>query len=247
MTGIAKPPVAYGPILSLGRLKKAAWRLITKNGLWFATDLAFNYVRYLRSGVMFVKWAIGLPAAGAAMLFVALALCGEPEGEAVSEPVGEETKAATAAPLESARVPVAVARERAELMYRIYAATLEVLHHRYFHDSRATVPARAMEDVFAEIAKQSQVEANWISVNTRAMSLSHEPKSEFEKAAAKEIADGKEQYELVEDGYYRRAGAIPLSSGCVNCHAGFFKAPPKSPRFAALVISVPVTEEAKSE
>ncbi|HVA49888.1 MAG TPA: hypothetical protein VNH11_26210 [Pirellulales bacterium] len=75
------------------------------------------------------------------------------------------------------------------------------------------------------------------------MSLSHKPKSDFEKAAAKETADGNEEYELVEDGYYRRAGAIPLTSGCVNCHAGFFKAPPKSPRFAGLIISMPVIEE----
>lgn len=196
---------------------------------------------------MFIKLAVNLSVAAGAIFFVALALCAEPAGEAANKS-GESEAADTAnAAAEDVRVPVAVARERAELMHRIYAATLEVLHHRYFHDSRATVPARAMEDVFAEMARQSRVEANWISVNTRAMSLSHEPKSDFEKAAAKEIADGKEEYELVQDGYYRRAGAIPLASGCVNCHAGFFKAPPKSPRFAALVISVPVKEEACPE
>lgn len=190
---------------------------------------------------MFAKVAASLSVAAAATFVVALAVSGEPSGEA--EPKSDSGEASKA-PAEVVRVPVAVARERVELMHRIYAATLEVLHHRYFHDSRATVPARAMEDIFAEMARQSQAEANWISVNTRAMSLSHEPKTEFEKAAAKEIADGKEEFERVEDGYYRHAGAIPLASGCVNCHAGFFKAPPKSPRFAALIISVPVKEEA---
>lgn len=183
-----------------------------------------------------------LSVAAATALFVTLALGGEVPNEAANKPGGDEAKDAGATE-DVPRVSVAVARERAELMHRIYAATLNVLHDRYFHDSRAVVPARAMEDIFAEMARQSQVEARWISVNTRAMSLSHEPKSDFEKAAANEITDGKEDYELVEDGYYRRAGAIPLASGCVNCHAGFFKAPPKTPRFAALVISVPVKEE----
>jgi hypothetical protein len=175
------------------------------------------------------------------VFFVAFALCGEPPRDAADKPSGDEKPTAEAEP--DHRVPVAVARERAELMHHIYAATLDVLHDRYFHDSRAIVPARAMEDIFAEMNRQSQVEARWIAVNTRAMSLSHEPSSEFEKAAAKEIADGKDAYELVEDGYYRRAGAIPLAAGCVNCHSGFFKAPSKIPRFAGLVISVPVSEK----
>ncbi|HEX5442880.1 MAG TPA: DUF3365 domain-containing protein [Pirellulales bacterium] len=179
-----------------------------------------------------------------ATLLVALAVCEDAPGAAAR---GDDAKAGAAEADEDThvpvpRLPVAAARERAELMHRIYAATLDMLHHRYFHDSRAMVPARAMEDVFAEMATQSQVEANWIAVNMRAMSLSHEPKDEFEKAAAKEIADGKETYELVENGYYRRAGAIPLASGCANCHGGFFKEPPKTPRFTALVISVPVHE-----
>lgn len=193
---------------------------------------------------MLVKLAASLCAAGVVTkaFFVAYALCGEAPIETSNEPQGgDETAAAAAA--DQARVPVAVARERAQLMHNIYAATLDVLHHRYFHDSRAMVPARAMEDIFAEMARQSQVEARWIAVNTRAMSLSHEPKSDFEQTAAKEIADGKEDYESVENGYYRRAGAIPLASGCVNCHSGFFKQPSKTPRFAALVISVPVKED----
>lgn len=197
---------------------------------------------------MLVKLAVSLGMAGVATkaFFVAYALCGEVAGERSSEPQsGGENVAAAAS--DEARVPVAVARERAQLMHSIYAATLDVLHHRYFHDSRAMVPARAMEDIFAEIARQSQVEAHWIAVNTRAMSLSHEPKSEFEQAAAKEIADGKENYESVENGYYRRAGAIPLASGCVNCHSGFFKQQSKTPRFAALVISVPVKEDKEVE
>lgn len=189
---------------------------------------------------MLAKLLASLCVAGGACC-VALALCGQPPADAATK--SHEEQSAVGADGDDHRVPLVVARERAELMHRIYQATLHVMHERYFHDVRAMVPARALEDVFAEMARQSQVEAKWISVNTRAMSLNHEPQSEFEKAAAKEIAAGKEEYELVENGYYRRVGAIPLASGCVNCHTGFFNAPHKTPRFAGLVISVPVKEE----
>ena len=157
--------------------------------------------------------------------------------ETVASPSG-------AHPDEDTGVAVAVARDRAKLMHDIYAATLDVMHERYFHGARAIVPARAMEDVFAEIKRQSKVEAHWIAVNMKAMSINHEPKSEFEKRAAKEIAAGKTALEVVEDGYYRRAGAIPLANNCISCHDGFFKEPSKTPRFAGLVISIPVAVEA---
>lgn len=121
---------------------------------------------------MRVKFTASPCAAGTAttVLFVAFALCGEPLNNAAHRPDGDEATGTAEAADEALRVPVAVARERAELMHRIYAATLEVLHHRYFHDSRAMVHARAMEDIFDEIARQSQVEAKWMVVNMRAMS-----------------------------------------------------------------------------
>jgi len=152
-----------------------------------------------------------------------------------------------ARPDEDAGVAVAVARDRAKLMHDIYAATLDVMHERYFHGARAIVPARAMEDVFAEIERQSKVEARWIAVNMKAMSINHEPKSEFEKRAAKEISAGKTELEVVEGGFYRRAGAIPLANNCISCHDGFFKEPSKTPRFAGLVISIPVAVEADKD
>lgn len=140
-------------------------------------------------------------------------------------------------------VSAASAREKAKLTHNIYAATLEVMHHHYFRNNRAVLPARALEDVFAEMESQSKVKAKWIAVNTKAMSINHEPKSEFEKKAAAALAAGKGEFELVEDGYYHRAAAIPLGSGCVRCHTGFFAGDPKSPRFAGLVISVPLTKK----
>ncbi len=194
---------------------------------------------------MIAKSLANLCLAGGATgaMMVAIALCAELPGDAANKP-GDGGQAAAAEPANvEHRISVPAARERAKVMHRIYAATLDVMHEHYFHSNRAVVPARAMEDVFEEMAGQLKVEARWISVNTQAMSVSHEPQNEFEKAAAKEIAAGKDEYELVENGYYRRAGAIPLATGCVNCHAGFFKTPPKTPRFAGLVISVPVNEE----
>ena len=144
---------------------------------------------------------------------------------------------------EKSRVTVDAARDRAILLQNTYVATLHVMHERYFHDERAIVPARALEDVFAELERQSQVKARWISVNTKPMSVGHQPKSDFEKRAASEIADGKEAVENIEAGLYQRAVAIPLASGCVSCHTGFFGGNPKSPRYAALVVSMPVANE----
>lgn len=154
--------------------------------------------------------------------------------------------AAAGAADQGGRVTVSVARERAKLMHDIYAATLEVLHDRYFHADRAVLPARAMEDIFAELKRQSRGEAKWMAVNLKAMNINNEPKSEFELRAAKEIGAGNGEFEILEDGYYRRAAAIPLASGCVSCHGGFAREQTRSPKFAALVISLPVVGEAES-
>jgi hypothetical protein len=140
------------------------------------------------------------------------------------------------------RLTVKAARERSRLLHTIYAATLETMHRHYFHNDRATVPARAMHDVFAKIERSEQIQTRWISVNTRAMSLDHEPRDAFEKAAVKAIRSGKQEYEAVENGRYRRAGAITLTSECLRCHGSMGTRTP-SPRFAGLVISIPVQEE----
>jgi hypothetical protein len=141
------------------------------------------------------------------------------------------------------RVPISVARDRARLMHSIYSTTLGVMHDRYFHADRSIVPARAMEDVFSGIEQETGAKANWISVNLKAMSINHEPATEFEKMAAKEIATGESEVETTEGGYYRRATAIPMTGGCISCHAGVFSQPAKSRKFAALIVSIPVSDE----
>lgn len=165
-----------------------------------------------------------------------------------SAPQGGETPAETSPPKKKApviedkdRVPVEVARDRAKLMHDIYTATLDVMHHRYFHREKSVVPARAMEDVFDEMKLNSKSEARWIAVNLRAMSIDHEPETEFEKHAVREIVAGKSDVETIEGGYFRRATVIPLHDGCISCHEGTFRQPTKTPKFAGLVISIPVT------
>ena len=140
---------------------------------------------------------------------------------------------------------VTVARERAKLLNDVYTTTLDVMHHRYFRQDGPVLPARAMEDVFEGVAGLSGDKANWISVNTKAMSINHEPATVFEKQAAAELSTGKEDFELVGDGVYQRAVAIPLRARCVGCHTKMFSEPPKTPRYAALVISIPLKLEKK--
>ena len=150
--------------------------------------------------------------------------------------------------VERCKLSVDVARDRAIVMQEVYAATLEMLHQRYFHRDRSLLPARAMQDIFAEVEQRSQVQARWISASLPAMSTDHEPESDFEKRAAKEIAEGKAQLETWDNDTYRRAVAIPLEGGCLGCHAGRGRKLLKK-QFTGLVVSIPLhaTENAEPE
>jgi len=156
---------------------------------------------------------------------------GQPARKAAEEP---EAKVAA-----ETRYSLDEAKLRAKLMHQIYVATLDTMHHRYFHSNRSVIPARAMEDVFSAVAQDTKSTARWISVNTKAMSIDHEPETDFEKQAATEISAGKPEYAAVDKGFYRSARPIPLPGGCLSCHMGL-GAQSKIPRFAGLVISLPV-------
>lgn len=182
-------------------------------------------------------------ASATAMLGIVCALSADPPSVEKNPTKGAEKAIAVSNSNDDGPVSVANARQQAKLMHDIYSSTLDSMHHHFFRRDRAVLPARALEDVFADMEKRSKVKAKWISVNTKAMSIHHEPKSAFEKKAAEAIASGKEDFERVEDGYYHRAAAIPLGSGCVSCHNGLFSNSPNTPRFAGLVISVPVKKE----
>ncbi|MGE0755942.1 MAG: DUF3365 domain-containing protein [Pirellulaceae bacterium] len=145
------------------------------------------------------------------------------------------------------RLSLEAARDRARLMHDIYAATLDAIHHRYFHGDRAVVPARAMEDVFRDMEWRTNTKSRWIGASFAPMSITHEPKTDFEKVAAHKIARGEEAVETIEEGYYRRAGSISLNQGCVSCHGGLFAANSTTPKFAGLIISIPVDKQARLE
>lgn len=152
-------------------------------------------------------------------------------------PAGDNA-ATAAAPMP--RLSLAAARERAQLLHTIYSTSLDVIHERYFHGERASVPARALEDVFRSVERETQIQARWISASFAPMSLGHEPKTGFEQSAARKLAKSEKFVETIEDGFYRRAGSISLSGGCVSCHGGVFAAQSTTPKFAGLIISIPV-------
>ncbi|MFO0864054.1 MAG: hypothetical protein U0744_05270 [Gemmataceae bacterium] len=135
------------------------------------------------------------------------------------------------------------ARERAKMMHEVYASTLDVMHHHFFKPNNPVLPARALEDIFADMARKTKVEARWIAINTKAMSIDHEPKSEFDRKAVAALSAGETSYEQIADGHLQRVGAIPLGGGCVSCHAGLFARPTKAPRVAGLVITVPLPKK----
>lgn len=161
------------------------------------------------------------------------------QGIAAQTPVANEPPITDTPPLETTTLSVELARDRATVMQNVYKSTLMMLHDRYFHRDKSLLPARAMQDIFSDIEDQSGVEARWISASLEPMSIDNAPESEFEKRAAKEIASGTSPVELVEDDYFRRAIAIPLTGGCLSCHEGLFQNNGRK-KFSGLVVSIPL-------
>jgi hypothetical protein len=152
--------------------------------------------------------------------------------EVSNSKLAAETKAA---PLPS----VAEARGRARLLHETIQAMLQVVHHEYYReDEKLPIPARTFKKVFRELADHQKVEIRWLAVTGQAMNQDHTPQNDFEKQAVREIASGAEEYELAENGIYRRAGVITLTSECLKCHV-----PNRTNvknRAAGLVIAMPI-------
>jgi len=151
-------------------------------------------------------------------------------------------KAADEKPAGPEILSVHAARERAKLMHNVYAATLDVMHHRYFREDTDPIPARSMEDVFARVARKTNISARWISVNATPMNVKHKPKDDFEKQAARAIRQRKNEFEQIKEGTYRRAEAITFEVSCLACHDAS-GVDPNRRRYAALVISMPVKQD----
>jgi hypothetical protein len=130
------------------------------------------------------------------------------------------------------------ARARARLLHETVHATLQYVHHEYYReDEGLKIPAATLGRVFRELAERQKVQLRWLAVDGEAMNTDHKPQDEFEKQAAAAIASGKDEYEQVESGMYRRAAAITLGSECLKCHFPTRKS--SEDRSAGLIIAIP--------
>lgn len=131
------------------------------------------------------------------------------------------------------------ARARAQLLHETLHASLLVVHHEYYReDAGLAIPAVTLRRVFGELASRHKVELRWLAVNAQPMNVEHKPRDEFEKLAVESLARGAAEYERVEDGQYRFAGTITLSSECLKCHLPHRTS--TKDRAAALAISMPL-------
>lgn len=170
---------------------------------------------------------------------VALAACGR-LGQLHERRAGAaENGADVARDSDDAPTTVAEARGRARLLHETLHGALQVMHRDFFRDDEGTmIPSRSLEDVFHELARSFDVELRWLAVNADAMSIDHKPQTDFERNAVKAIASGKQEFEATQDGVYRHAGSIRLSSQCLKCHAP--RRTSTNDRAAGLVISIPL-------
>ena len=137
------------------------------------------------------------------------------------------------------------ARARARLLHEAFHATLQFVHDEYYRpDQRLELPANTLERVFGELERSQKVRLRWLAVNAQAMNVEHAARDDFEKAAVASLITGKNEFDRLEKGTYRYAGAITLTSACLKCHL-----PARSDnrdRAAALVISIPLNGRTES-
>ena len=146
-------------------------------------------------------------------------------------------------PVAAKTLTVDEARGRAELLHETFHATLQFVHSEYYRpNERLPLPATTLQRVFDELADSHQVKLRWLAVSARAMNVEHEPQDEFEKQSVATLKTGKTEWESVEQGVYRRAAAITLSSECLKCHLPGRTS--TQDRAAALVISIPLQSRA---
>lgn len=131
------------------------------------------------------------------------------------------------------------AKVRARLLHETVHGALLVMHRDLFREDEGfTLPARSLDDVFAEMKRSHGVEMAWLAVDAKPMDVDHEADDDFEKKAARAIAGGEKEFGLMEGDRYRYAGRIRLASECLKCHLPDRKS--LDDRSAAVTISMPV-------
>jgi hypothetical protein len=115
--------------------------------------------------------------------------------------------------------------------------------HRDFFDpnDHDFIPSATLEEVFKDLSKKQKVDVRWLGVEGKTMNVDHKPKDQFERNAVDALRAGKDEFELIADDRYRRAGPILLHNACLKCHVP--KRTSLEDRVAGLVISIPLKNQ----
>ena len=160
---------------------------------------------------------------------------------------GEDRPAAAASslaefPRDDACVSVLEARRQAEILHTAMHSALQLTHHRYYReDAGLPIPAAVVRELFDDLHADHPIRLRWLVVEGQAMNTDHRAQTPFETAAVEALKSGQPAFELVEDGVYRRAGAIRLTNVCLKCHVPDRKS--TEDRTAGLIIAIPVTAD----
>ncbi|MEN8678863.1 MAG: DUF3365 domain-containing protein [Akkermansiaceae bacterium] len=144
----------------------------------------------------------------------------------------------------SALLPSGVeeARGRARLLHESIHGTLQLVHRDFFDpNDHDFIPSATLEEVFKDLSKKQKVDVRWLGVEGKTMNVDHKPKDQFERNAVDALRAGKDEFELIADDRYRRAGPILLHNACLKCHVP--KRTSLEDRVAGLVISIPLKKQ----
>ena len=140
------------------------------------------------------------------------------------------------------RVTVKEARGRARLLHEVIRGALQVMHRDFFDpDDRDRIPSSSLEDMFEAVEEEHGVKLKWLGVKAKVMDVDHKAEGDFEKEAVAALGRGEREFDAVEKGSFRFAGAIRLHNSCLKCHFPFRNS--LETRLAALSISIPVKSE----
>lgn len=144
-------------------------------------------------------------------------------------------------------LPTAIeAKARAELLHETIHGVLQAVHRDFFSDEGGTeIPSRSLEDVFRRVEEEQGVSMEWLIVDTDILNVDHAAADDFEKDAVEAIKAGAERIDRVEENRLRYAGRIHMASQCLKCHVKVRT--DTEPRSAALLISMPVRSDRKTE
>ena len=150
--------------------------------------------------------------------------------------------ATAAAALTAASPRLEEARRQAEVLHTAMQLALQTVHRRYYReDEGLPIPAAVLTEVFADLGKEQQVKLRWLVVDGQAMNIDHKPQDSFENDAVQALKSGRQDFERVENGVYRRAGSITLTNHCLKCHVPDRKS--TEDRTAGLTIAIPIQEK----